>query len=677
MTNSPAPGPGNDKRSPTMTENGLLERLAQERDLLAAAFERAGVGFCLVGPDDRIIMANDAWLISKGLTPERATGRGIFDLFPEEHDLLVAIHDRVQAGETVNLPRRAQWVEGRETWWEGTAAPLPTPGGMGAVITAREVSALVRAEMEHGRLLAESRRQQEFLERLIETAPIGIAVVRGPEARYELVNPYCQAIPGTPNVPMVGRTVAEVFPSIASNVAATVAEVYRTGKRVNVRESEVSVGPGREHTYWDIDHIPLFDSQGHVERVLIMIQEVTERVLARKRAEEAAAQAEASLAQLDAAIASIADGFIIYGPQGEILRANAIAERLLGYTPALSGATLTERMASLRVETTAGTPFPLEEMPPVRALRGETVRGVIMVLHRQDGRTIWTSVSAAPIRTPDGAIQGATLIITDITALHALQDRIAHAYAAERRARAEAEAAVRARDEFLAAAAHEFKTPVTSLRGFAQLTARRLAKEGTVDPETVRHALQTIDQQADRLARLVSQLLDVSTIQIGGLEIKREEVDLTELVRDALARSQAGTRRHPLVLQVPPSLPAFVDPPRIEQVIINLLDNAAKFSPEGSPIEVDLTTPDPDTARISVRDHGPGIPPERRERLFSRFYQAQTGRPFAGLGLGLYFSRQIIELHGGHITVEFPPEGGTRLVVTLPRGEPEAGNSSR
>ncbi len=234
-------------------------------------------------------------------------------------------------------------------------------------------------------------------------------------------------------------------------------------------------------------------------------------------------------------------------------------------------------------------------------------------------------------------------------------------------AREAAEAAVHARDEFLAAAAHELKTPVTNLRGFAQMSLRRLDREGALDPQRIRQTLQTIDLQSDRLARLVNQLLDVASLETGQLVLRPRSVDLAALVQHAVADAQAATRRHTLHLHAPPSVPATVDPARIEQVLANLLDNAAKFSPEGTPIDVDLTTPNSDTVRLTVRDYGRGIPPERRDRLFSRFYQAQTGRPFSGLGLGLYYARQIVELHGGHIEAEFPPEGGTRIVVTLPR----------
>jgi len=244
----------------------------------------------------------------------------------------------------------------------------------------------------------------------------------------------------------------------------------------------------------------------------------------------------------------------------------------------------------------------------------------------------------------------------------------ARLYATANRAREQAEEALHARDQFLSAAAHELRTPVTNLRGFAQLVLRRLDKEGALDPQQVRRALQVIDQEAERLARLVTQLLDITRLDTGQLRLERRQVDLAELVREWVARAQASTRRHKLNLQAPPSMPAIVDPVRIEEVVSNLLANAIRFSPDDLPIDIQVSTPDPDTVRIAVRDYGPGIPPERRGQLFSRFYQVQGVEPFGGLGLGLYLGGQLVQLHGGNIKAEFPAEGGSVFTVTLPRG---------
>jgi signal transduction histidine kinase len=264
---------------------------------------------------------------------------------------------------------------------------------------------------------------------------------------------------------------------------------------------------------------------------------------------------------------------------------------------------------------------------------------------------------------------------------------------------------VRERDELLSIAAHELKAPITTLRGFTQLALRRLALDGgAVDLGRVRQALEAIDQQSDKLNRLVTQLLDVSRIGAGKLAPQTAPTELIGLVEGVIVAAQANNPQHPISIRTrgaagvdqktsasAPDVPrapdgtemggeavpctgplvALVDPLRIEQVVANLVDNAVKYSPDGGPIEVELSSPDPKTVRLAVRDHGIGIPAEHRARIFDRFHQAHGDR-FPGVGLGLYISRQFVELHGGRIEVECPPDGGTRFVVTLPAAPSDA-----
>ena len=226
-------------------------------------------------------------------------------------------------------------------------------------------------------------------------------------------------------------------------------------------------------------------------------------------------------------------------------------------------------------------------------------------------------------------------------------------------------AALVARDEFLSIAAHELKTPITCIRGYAELALRRLDR-GVAEPERLRRNLQAIERESDRLARLVGQLLDVSRIEGGQLALERAPTDLAALVRDVVARLQGATDRR-IRLTVPDEVVGVVDGLRIEQVLTNLLTNAIKYSPVESPIDVKLeVNPDANVATIRVRDHGPGVPPERREHLFERFYRAGDQDHVAGFGLGLYISRQIVALHRGTLGADFPEDGGTCMTVTLP-----------
>ena len=236
------------------------------------------------------------------------------------------------------------------------------------------------------------------------------------------------------------------------------------------------------------------------------------------------------------------------------------------------------------------------------------------------------------------------------------------------RRRAEAEAAVRARDEFLSVAAHELKTPLTSLRGFAQIGVRQLDTAGQLDPALARLALEGIDRQSDKLGRLVGRLLEVSRFDAGHFSLHREEADLVRLAAGVVMAARARAPGHDVALVAPSSVVAHVDPIRVDQIVTNLLDNAIRYSPRGQRISVELSTPTPDTIRLAVRDHGRGIDPEHRDRVFDRFFQAHARDHASGMGLGLYIGRQIAQAHGGDLQAEFPPDGGTLFVLTLPRG---------
>lgn len=230
----------------------------------------------------------------------------------------------------------------------------------------------------------------------------------------------------------------------------------------------------------------------------------------------------------------------------------------------------------------------------------------------------------------------------------------------------DAREAIQARNEFLSVAAHELKTPMTSLRGFVQLARRRIARDGLKDLEQIDQALRVVDQQSRGLANLISQLLDVSRLEVGRLSLDRRVVDLGELVAGVVAVVLEGVVEHAIVQNLEPGVLGLVDAPRIEQVVNNLLDNAAKYSPPGSTIEVEVARVSADALEVVIADHGPGIPPEHRPHIFTKFYSGHPGNPSGGLGLGLYVSREIVHLHGGEIRADFPAQGGTRFVVSLP-----------
>jgi signal transduction histidine kinase len=224
--------------------------------------------------------------------------------------------------------------------------------------------------------------------------------------------------------------------------------------------------------------------------------------------------------------------------------------------------------------------------------------------------------------------------------------------------------AVESRDVFLSVAAHELRTPITTLRGFAQLLQRDIERNREISPQRLDAALEAIEGQTRKLTQLVGRLLDSAQIEAGKLRIEPVKSDLVALVRSVLEQ-QRSSANHQFIFDAPDHLEAVVDPLRFEQVITNLLDNAVKFSPQGGKVTVGLAVEGGDIL-LSVTDEGVGIPADERDHLFDRFHQTHAARHLSGLGLGLYITREIVELHGGRVRIEQPAHPGTRFVVELP-----------
>ncbi len=247
-----------------------------------------------------------------------------------------------------------------------------------------------------------------------------------------------------------------------------------------------------------------------------------------------------------------------------------------------------------------------------------------------------------------------------------MRARLAVRTAETERALAAAHDAARVREEFLSVAAHELKTPVTSVRGYAQVLLSRVEHGQQPTKDDLLRALRRIDTQSHKLQRLTQELLDVARLETGRLEVQRLEADLRNVLIDAVA---ASPHRERVDLSLPddPQI-ALVDTLRLEQVLGNLLDNAAKFSPKNGRVGLTLEPTAPRKARIAVCDTGVGIPPEHRDRIFERFYQAHSDSHRSGLGLGLYIAKQIVDLHEGCIRAESVSNNatGTRFVIDLP-----------
>lgn len=233
--------------------------------------------------------------------------------------------------------------------------------------------------------------------------------------------------------------------------------------------------------------------------------------------------------------------------------------------------------------------------------------------------------------------------------------------------------AVKSRDEFLSIASHELKTPLTALQ--LQLQALRLLisanGEGpAVSPQKLQGLIDTSEKRIRKLSELIDMLLDISRIEGGKLKLELTEVNLTDAVKDVLAlfSEQIAQAKCVLSCEIDENVRGHWDRFRLEQVITNLLSNALKYG-ASKPIEIKLTRESGD-AVLRVRDHGIGVRPEDKLRIFNRFERCASSQNFSGLGLGLYISKQILDLHGGQIDVDSGSGHGSTFTVKLPLREP-------
>jgi PAS domain S-box-containing protein len=339
-------------------------------------------------------------------------------------------------------------------------------------------------------------------------------------------------------------------------------------------------------------------------------------------------------------------------PSGNVRSWNRGAERIKGYSADEILGTHFSRFYP-EEDVRAGKP---ERELAVAAAEGHYEEEGTRV--RKDGSTFWANVVITALRDPGGTLRGFAKVTRDIT------DR---RRAEEQRVRlARSQEATRARDEFLSIASHEFKTPITSLGLQAEVLLRMGVPSGAALLSSAQPRLQTIHRQTVRLARLVQALLDVTHITAGRIALRPEPLDLASVVRSALDRWRDDlSRAHcPLELRLGESIQGRWDRVRIEQIIDNLVANAVKFG-AGKPVEVAVEA-DAASAHLVVRDHGIGIAPDDQRRIFERFERAVPTKHYGGFGLGLWIVRNIVEAHGGEISVFSEPGRGSRFEVTLP-----------
>lgn len=447
----------------------------------------------------------------------------------------------------------------------------------------------------------------------------------------------------------VGQSILMLIPDDRLDEEPKILDCIRSGNSINHYET-VRRRKNGQLIDISLSVSPIKDEAGVIVGASKIARDITERKRSRT---EILFQARLLSAVKQAVIATNLEGTVTYW--------NAFAEKLYGWTiQEAVGARVMDLIPARQSQKDAQAIF--TQLKEGNSWSGE------MYVKRKDGSEFLAMISDSPILNDTGELIGIVGISVDVTEARQVEEERAKLLKRERVARAEAEAANRLKDEFLATLSHELRNPLNVVIGYSEILRRG---DGTHAEGFVSRAADVIKRNALAQSQLVSDLLDLSRLQMGKLTINRESVSLSTIVTDAIetVKEEAVAKNIALEFEsCDSSLLVHADPVRLGQIVWNLLNNAVKFTPQGGKITISLAQQGR-TALLSIRDSGQGIPPTFLPHVFEIFRQADasSSRKQGGLGIGLALVKQLAELHGGIVSAESDGIGqGATFKVTLP-----------
>ncbi|TAK34613.1 MAG: PAS domain S-box protein [Chloroflexota bacterium] len=641
--------PVRDAQGHIVGANAVFRDITQQRqaeEQYATILRTTMDGFWVTDAQGHFLDANEAYCRRIGYSRDELLAMRVQDIDAAETPEEIARRiQRIRVAGSDRFETRHRCKDGGVIDIELSVTYLERDGGR-LFVFARDITERKRAERERERILNETTAQRQLLQSILDNAPAAIILLRGPDFVYELANAAGQA--KFPGRFVLGKSLAEAFPElVSSDLLRALEHVWRTGEPFHCAEERAIMrrtpeGPLEEFDF-TYDIVPIHGVDGQADAFLFLGLETTEQVKARRQIEELAEVAQRRAAELQGVLDNMVDAVLVADALGRITLVNAAGLRLFGLTDVAeiehSLAELPERLQLRRLD---GTPVRYEELPLIRALAGEITTQNAIIHDVQTRKDVYIRASAAPIRDEEGQIVCAVEVARDVTELTEL-DRL--------------------KDQFILVAAHELKTPVTIVKGYTQT----LLRGNDSLPPARRRVLDAIDRGADRITRIVEDLLDISRLQLGQLELREELTDLAKLVEEVIDRLSLTTTRHNLRLIKAEPVAIQGDRDRLEQVLVNLLGNAITYSPQGGEVDVAVYIRGREVV-VSVRDRGVGIPEGKQSRIFQRFYRAHTGTPYdyGGMGVGLYISHEIIRRHGGRMWFESKEGEGSTFYFSLP-----------
>ena len=666
-----------DRSGQASAKGAGADRDAATEEQLRALLEAIPAIIWMATPDGICTYVNQRGVEFTGLSIQELVGYGwVGAIHPDERARCLAdYHDAVRQRRPRHLEYRLRDRDGNYRWVLDTVAPRYDPDGslLGFVGSVIDITDRHEAEQAVRRTSETLARERELLQGIIDTIPVMI-VVYEPYTTIVRVNPEFERVLGWPNDAARGVELLEAcIPS--PTVREQVLEFFKQS-RGDWLDLESTTRDGRVvATTWAALRL----SDNRRVGIGLDIEDRQRAELAHQLLADAGAVLASSLdysstvrSAARLALPRLADWCVLdLRLEDGSLRRLAVAVADPALQPLAAALEQHQPLPTSHVANVIRTGLAESTSPAPANPLGEGAEPEQLALLERLGCAAFMTVPLVS----RGAVLGALSLVSsaparryddfDLQLAAELGRRIALAIDNASLYR-RAQEAIQLRDEFLSIASHELRTPLTSVQAHTQLLQRRLERGEGVSPEQLRRSLRSIGHEAGRLGRLIAQLLDVTRINTGRIPLQLERLNLVDLAANVVQSARARANQRAIVARFPERLEVVADAPRVEQVLVNLLDNAVKFSPADKPVLIEVARLADGGARVAVRDFGQGIPPEQREGLFQRYHQAHGRQHLSGLGLGLYISRQIAELHGGRLRAEFPEDGGSRFILELP-----------
>lgn len=580
-------------------------------------------------PDGQIVFINNFWHDYTGCKKSEVSAFMNY-IHPEDLEFVSSTFEKARKARRVWEEQfRLRNRDGEYRWHLGRSRPLFNEHGEVTGWVGVSYDIHKKKEAQEALKLTQTIMSQAFVQ-----SPSFLAILKGRDFVFEEANAKYFEIIG--NREILGKPIREALPEITNQGFISILEdVYDHNK--SFTGNEVPALLNGQQKYVDFNYVPLHDAKGKVFGIMVHGIDVTEKVLNRKAIEESEKRLR-DYADSMPQMAFIADG------TGAITYFN---KRWYEYVDGMEG---TEGWGWKERPIHHPDDFERTVKSWESALKSQMPYEIEYRLRRHDGVYRWHLGRAFPSRDESGQVVAWFGTNTDIHDFKLLQEKL--------------EQALRVRDDFISIASHELKTPLTTLKLQLQILERNIVK-GQIDVDRLEAIAKTLNRQFTKLTDLIDNMLDISRLNNGKLDLFRETSNisaLTEEIFDHFKQQfiEAGVHAS---LDLEGDVFCQVDALRLEQVITNLLTNAIKYG-EKAPVKI-VVKKDTDHAYIIVNDKGPGISSEHLSKIFDQFHRLNNGN-ISGLGLGLFISQEIVRAHGGVITAESNSTDGTTFKIALP-----------